>query len=143
MKQFQVPQFIDVEDKILGPITMRQFFIMLIPFGIGILLYFLVKLWLVVILIIPITAVAAMFAFYRPYGMRFSRFFSAFLTFNLKPRMYIWHREEQDEEMLAGINGEGGPATAKSKTHAIAPGKLGTKRSGIEIGSTYTEKQEE
>ena len=30
MQQFIVPQFIDVEDKILGPITTRQFIILLI-----------------------------------------------------------------------------------------------------------------
>ena len=29
MQQFTVPQFIDVEDKILGPISVRQFLIML------------------------------------------------------------------------------------------------------------------
>ena len=29
MNQFVVPQFIDVEDKIIGPITTRQFIIML------------------------------------------------------------------------------------------------------------------
>jgi len=38
MQQFTVPQFIDVEDKIIGPITTRQFIIMLSGFaliGIG------------------------------------------------------------------------------------------------------------
>jgi len=30
MQQFTVPQFIDVEDKILGPITIRQFLILLV-----------------------------------------------------------------------------------------------------------------
>ena len=32
MQQFTVPQFIDVEDKIIGPITTRQFVIMLAGF---------------------------------------------------------------------------------------------------------------
>ena len=36
MQQFVVPQFIEVEDKILGPITVRQFLIMLIA---GILIF--------------------------------------------------------------------------------------------------------
>src|SRR3989338_1275104 len=97
MKQFQVPQFIDVEDKILGPITMRQFFIMLIPMGAGILLYFLLKFWLVVIILIPVTIGSAIFAFYRPYGMRFSRFFGAFLAFQMRPRMYIWRRAGKEK----------------------------------------------
>src|SRR3989339_436353 len=33
MQQFTVPQFIDVEDKIIGPITTRQFLIMFAVFG--------------------------------------------------------------------------------------------------------------
>src|SRR3990167_6529706 len=92
MKQFQVPQFIDVEDKILGPITMRQFFIILIPFGTAILSYFVFKMVAAIIITIPVIIGAAVFAFYKPYGMRFSRFFSAFLAYQLKPRMYIWKR---------------------------------------------------
>ena len=32
MQQFTVPQFIDVEDKVIGPITVRQFIIMLAGF---------------------------------------------------------------------------------------------------------------
>ena len=90
MKQFQVPQFIDVEDKILGPITMRHFFIMLIPMGTGILLYFLLKFWLVVIILIPVTIGSAIFAFFRPYGVRFLRFFRAFLAFFIRPPLYIF-----------------------------------------------------
>ncbi|KKS92044.1 MAG: hypothetical protein UV69_C0039G0006, partial [Parcubacteria group bacterium GW2011_GWE2_43_12] len=30
MQQFVVPQFIDVEDKIIGPITVRQFIIIMV-----------------------------------------------------------------------------------------------------------------
>ncbi len=34
MRQFTVPQFIDVEDKIIGPLTVRQFLIMLTGFAV-------------------------------------------------------------------------------------------------------------
>ena len=33
MEQFVVPQFIDVEDKVIGPITVRQFIILLVGAG--------------------------------------------------------------------------------------------------------------
>lgn len=133
MKQFQVPQFIDVEDRILGPITMRQFFIMLIPFGTGILLYFVLKFWLVIIIIIPVTAGAAVFAFYRPYGMRFSRFFSSFLSFTLKPHMYLWHREEQPKVIFESAHEAPRQETGK----AIGRGSLKSKKSSVETGSVY------
>ena len=143
MKQFQVPQFIDVEDRILGPITMRQFFIMLIPLGVGIILYFLLKFWLVVIIIIPVIGACAVFAFLKPYGMSFSRFFAAFLTFSLKPKMYIWKHEEEakivlteeaqsQSTMLGQI-----PGGAKQSWQSSSG--LKSKKSSVETGSSYRE----
>lgn len=135
MKQFQVPQFIDVEDKILGPITMRQFFIMLIPMGAGILLYFLLKFWLVVIILIPVTIGSAVFAFFKPYGMKFSRFFGAFLAFQMRPRMYIWKKVEREPVVM--------PSAPVRKESAVAQtvsrGNLRDKKSSVETGSAYRE----
>ena len=37
--QFTVPQFIDAEDKIIGPITGRQFIIMMVVIIVDIILY--------------------------------------------------------------------------------------------------------
>ena len=138
MKQFQVPQFIDVEDKILGPITMRQFFIMLIPLGAGILLYFLLRFWLVVIIELPLVIGCALFAFYRPYGMRFSRFFSAFLSYSLKPRMFIWKREEHARVVFTGEGST--PKAIEVKKHVGHEG-LKAKKGSIETGSVYREEQ--
>ena len=39
MQQFTVPQFIDVEDKIFGPITVRQFIIILVAFMFSVIAY--------------------------------------------------------------------------------------------------------
>ncbi len=143
MKQFQVPQFIDVEDRILGPITMRQFFIMLIPLGVGIVLYFLLKFWLVVIMIIPTIGVCALFAFYKPYGMSFSRFFAAFLTFSLKPKMYIWRHEEEARVVLTeepqSQSTMLGQIPGGAKQSWQARGGLKSKKSSVETGSSYRE----
>ena len=39
MQQFVVPQFIDVEDKVIGPITVRQFIILLAGGGLIVIAY--------------------------------------------------------------------------------------------------------
>ncbi len=138
MKQFQVPQFIDVEDKILGPITMRQFFIMLIPFGVTILSYFIFKLTIAIIIAIPVTIAAAVFAFYRPYGMRFSRFFAAFLTYNLKPKMYIWKREAVSHVVFTDKSGVVKQQGALEEKRARPQG-LKNIKGDVETGSAYKE----
>ena len=48
--QFQVPQFVDVEDKIVGPLTLKQFLYIGGAVGLSMLLFFIVKLWLWLIL---------------------------------------------------------------------------------------------
>ncbi|MEK7452787.1 MAG: PrgI family protein [Patescibacteria group bacterium] len=95
MKQFQVPQFIDIEDKILGFVTMRQFFTMLIPLTVAIVLYFILDFFLMIIISVPTTIISAIFAFYRPNGMKFSKFIRSFLSYTFKPRLYVWKREEK------------------------------------------------
>ncbi len=96
MQQYQVPQFIDVEDRIFSFITLKQFLIMLIPLGVFILFYFISEMWLAIIVTLPVLIVSAVFAFVKPNGMSFSRFFKAFLDYNLKPRLYVWKQEESD-----------------------------------------------
>ena len=39
MQQFVVPQFIDVEDKVIGPVTVRQFLILLVGGGVLFIAY--------------------------------------------------------------------------------------------------------
>ena len=44
MQMFTVPQFIDVEDKIIGPITTRQFIICLVGLGLLVLAAYLLAI---------------------------------------------------------------------------------------------------
>ena len=44
--QFQVPQFTEAEDKIVGPLTLRQFIYIAAAGGVSVMLYFAVITWL-------------------------------------------------------------------------------------------------
>ena len=52
--QFQVPQFIEVEDRILGPLTFKQFIYLVGGAGISFVLYVLLPFFFAVLLILPI-----------------------------------------------------------------------------------------
>src|SRR3989338_7270702 len=74
MEQFVVPQFIDVEDKIFGPITTRQFIILLIT---GLLLFIIFKLTdiaLFIFLTVLIGGLGMVLAFLRINGQPFHYF---------------------------------------------------------------------
>jgi len=92
MEQFLVPQFIDVEDKILGPITTRQFVLML---GGGLLLFILYKLlpfaYFIVVGILVILAVALL-AFAKVNGRPVHFFLLNFLQTSKRPKLRIWNK---------------------------------------------------
>jgi hypothetical protein len=52
--QFKVPQFIDVEDKLFGPFSFKQFAYMAGGAGLIFILYKLLPFWISIFLIIPV-----------------------------------------------------------------------------------------
>lgn len=105
MQQFTVPQFIDVEDKIMGPITVRQFVIMLGGFvfiGLG---YKFFDFSLFLVNGILIFGVSGIFAFLKINGMPFHFFVLNFIQTLKKPSLRVWNNrlslesEVEDEEV--------------------------------------------
>ena len=90
--QFVVPQFIDVEDKIIGPITVRQFVISIIGGIIMFCEYKLTDLALFILLAVPTAAVFGMIAFLKINGMPFHYFLINFLETLKSPGLRLWTR---------------------------------------------------
>jgi hypothetical protein len=92
--QFQVPQFIETEDKIVGPISIRQFIYLVVAAGISIILYFSVQPWLWIILSLPLLGFGAAMAFVKVNGRPFSKFLFAGLSYYWKPQTYVWQPDQ-------------------------------------------------
>lgn len=95
MLQFVVPQFIDVEAKIIGPITTRQFILML-GGGLGIFLAFrFADFTLFLTLTIIIVFLVIIFAFVNVNSRPFHLFLINFIqTVVSRPMLRVWKREE-------------------------------------------------
>ena len=117
MHQFTVPQFIDVEDKIIGPITVRQFIILIVG-GLVIFLEFkLSDMVLFILLAAPTTAVFSTVAFLKVNGIPFHYFLlNIFETFK-KPNLRVWQREIELKRTLE-----------KSREKAAAPQVVASKK---------------
>lgn len=89
---FNIPQFIDKEDKIVGPLTAKQLGWM---FGAGAIL---LALWNVLdtsafyLSAIPIVGITAALAFYRPYNQSLVRFIYFTFLFLFREKIYVWKR---------------------------------------------------
>jgi hypothetical protein len=93
MQQFTVPQFIDVEDKIIGPITARQFIIMLSGFMLMAVCYKLLTFNLFLVISILIFAMTGILAFFKVNGMPFHFFVLNFFQTATRPSTRVWNHE--------------------------------------------------
>src|SRR3990167_3543728 len=88
--QHQVPQFIEVEDKIFGPLTAKQFFYITAGASIVFIMYIYLQLWLVVILGVPIGGFFAALAFLKLNGVPFIRIVSN--ANSSSNRLFLWKK---------------------------------------------------
>ena len=99
MQQFVVPQFIDVEDKIIGPITTRQFLILLITAGIVGLCYRFFDLALFGLSLAIIGGGAIVIAFVPINGRPFHFFLLNLAQTVRRPSRRIWFKSYTHEEL--------------------------------------------
>jgi hypothetical protein len=91
MQQFTVPQFIDVENQIIGPITTRQFIILIIGAVIIAIFYKLFTFDLFIVVSSLIFIVDVVFAFVKINGQPFHLFgLNVFQTFK-RPSIRVWN----------------------------------------------------
>ena len=105
--KFQVPQFIEVEDKIFGPLTLKQFIYLAGAGGVVFMLWRILPIFIAIIAATPIIALAAALAFYQVNKRPFVRVLEAALKYAMSSRLYIWkhkdinkikRRQESDKE---------------------------------------------
>ena len=103
MDQFVVPQFIEVEDKIFGPITTRQFVILLVT---GLILFAAFK-WadtaLFIFLAVLIGGLALVLAFVKINGQSFHYFLLNIVQTLRRPSRRIWRKMYEKQELLDAI----------------------------------------
>lgn len=103
-EQFVVPQFIDAEDKIIGPVTGRQFIIMLIVVLLDAMLYKLLSFTQFLLTGIPLFALGVIMAFARVNGVAFHYFMLNLLQTLRRPRLRIWDKQKTDEQLRVWLN---------------------------------------
>ena len=90
--EYQVPQFIEVEDKIFGPPTLKQF--IFVAGGVGICAVLILYLhFFGIILSIPFAALALALAFYKVNNKSFTDIVEAAFNYYFGGRLYLWKKD--------------------------------------------------
>lgn len=92
--RFEVPQFIEIEDKIFGPFTWKQFIYLVGGVGLGVVTFIATPLLIFVLIGIPAAGLGALLAFYPVNNRPFSNFLEAFVTFYQSNRLYYWRKKD-------------------------------------------------
>jgi len=93
--QFQVPQFIEIEDKIFGPFTLKQFIYLLGGVGGAFAIWRFVPHFIAPVLMAPIAILALALAFYQVHGRPFINVLEAAFRYSLRGKLYLWRKEEK------------------------------------------------
>src|SRR5271154_3560801 len=105
--QFQVPQFIEVEDKIFGPLTFKQFIYLGGGLGLSYILFRALPILLAIPLILGILGLAISLAFLKYNGRPFILAMENAFFFTLHPKLYLWNNQRK-------------PTSDRAKEHAVA-----------------------
>lgn len=119
--QFKVPQFLDIEDKIFGPFTFREFVYLAGGAGLCFVLYKLLGLFWGAIPILIVAGFAIALARYRPNNKPFIEMLQASVSYVLQSKLYIWKRPKGE----AGQMVEGGAKAQEKREELTNTTRLG------------------
>jgi len=97
--RFQVPQFIEVESKIFGPLTLKQFIYLLGGAGVIFLLYVVLPFWLMIIFALPVGAFSLALAFYKINNRPFIKVTESALKYFIADNLYLWKKKQRKSDV--------------------------------------------
>lgn len=92
-----VPQYIDVEDKIVGPLTAKQLGWVVALGVIIMIMWSMLPKVLVFIIGLPLSIIFIALAFFKPYGQPLGSFVIFGIMYFFKPKVYFWRRTPQKD----------------------------------------------
>lgn len=95
--QYLVPQFIERESRIVGPLSFKQVIFLGAAGGLSLAVWFLFPTAVAMVLICLIVAAAVALAFWKPHGRPLAEIIvSAFRHF-ISTRQYLWQRQSVED----------------------------------------------
>lgn len=95
--QYRVPQFIEHQAKILGPLNVKQSMTIGVVLVICFFLYFAIgeeNFFLFILLAGLLTGIALAISFYKVQGQSLPVVMKNWTSFNISPRLFLWKRKQ-------------------------------------------------
>jgi len=92
---YQVPQFIEVEDKIFGPFTLKQFIYLAGGAGLCAVILLYLPFFVGILLSIPVAGLSLALAFYKVNGKSFVEMLEYGFSYFISKRLYLWKKVQE------------------------------------------------
>ncbi|MEO5646303.1 MAG: PrgI family protein [Candidatus Paceibacterota bacterium] len=99
--QFKVPQFIDMEDKVFGPLTFKQFAYLAGGAGLGYLAFHFLPTIIAIVVGPAVVIFAGALAFMKYNDKPFINVVESFINFYSHSRLYLWHKDSNRNNATA------------------------------------------
>lgn len=119
--RYQVPQFIEVEDKIFGPLTLKQFIYLAGGGGLCLVFFTLLPLYVTIFLSIPVAGFSLALAFYQVNDRPFINSVEHAFSYYLGSKLYLW--KQRPPEVVKSA-----PAETATQTSPISVPQLSESR---------------
>ncbi len=119
--EYQVPQFIEVEDKIIGPLTLKQFIYLAGGVGLCIVFFAYFSVLIAFLLSAPVAALALALAFYKVNGKPFVNVLEAGFTYYTGGKLFLWKHAEPTKKERTAAAAVAAEAEAAAKAQRRAP----------------------
>ncbi len=134
--QFQVPQFIEREAQVVGPLTFRQFSFLAIAGGVAFILYFFAPMVIFVPVTVVLAGIGLLAAFVQVGGKSLPALFVDFLNFQMGGKIYYWKKKRVFASTTHEVTAQPATPEAQSHTTQIAlskESKIGRLSTKIEV----------
>jgi len=105
MGQYKVPQDVEAEDKLIGPLSLRQFIYVVVAVLWAGLMYLLLNKVIVVmvIAILPVSGFFLLLGFGRRQEQSFDNYLAALVKFFVEPRIRVWDKDLSQNELVKKV----------------------------------------
>jgi len=118
--RFEVPQFIEVEDKIIGPLTWKQFVYLAGGGGAAVIFFFTLPFFLFVLFSVPVAGLAGFLAFQQVNNRPFADFLESGVGYFSRNKLYLWRKTNQ-QVLAARQTAPDEVVAARPASHLPAP----------------------
>lgn len=90
--KYQTPQFIDIEDRLFGPLTVKQFVYLVGGAGLSFIAYRFLTFFIAILVIAPVAALSLALAFWKINGKPFVFVLESAIRYYFSEKLYLWRK---------------------------------------------------